>query len=215
MSFFTSPLKLVNVITNVKAINKEIKPKDIKWFLSSECEQRYKSATTIVEKTELIYLCMLAYNKDADKDMIQKFAWVIAVAVDGSSKPYGQWPEIFDKSANPLLKFAVETRFASLVDMIKISRDNGYDYMDLLDVNRNNIIARAIAAVQESDNTDKLFFTSEKPYLYLTKYEDDPDLFFIERCIIFTINYNESILDGIGPYSFGGFEGAEEEEDYE
>ncbi len=215
MGFFTSPLKLVNVLTSGKKINEEIKPKDVKWFLSSEGAKSYKSATTIAQKTELIYLCMLAYNKDADKDMAQKFAWVIAVAADGSSKPYGQWPGIFDISVNPLLKFAVKTKFASLVSLIKVSREYDYDYMDLADANRNNIIAKAIAAAQESNNAGKLYYNCEKPYLYLTKYEDDSELFFIERCIIFAISNGGTVLDGIGPYSFGGLEEAEEDEDDE
>lgn len=207
MSFFTSPIKLVNVLTSGKKINEEIKPKDVKWFLSSEGAKSYKAATTIAQKTELIYLCMLAHKKDADeKDTLEKLAWVIAVAADGTSKPYGQWPGIFDVSVNPLLKFAVKTKFASLVDMIRVSQNSGYDYMDLVDANRNNIIANAIAAVQESDCADELYFNAPKPYLYLTKYQDDPELFFIERCIIFALSNSESILDGIGPYSYGGLE---------
>ena len=215
MSFFTSPLKLVNVLTSVKKINEEIKPKDVKWFLSSEGAKSYKAATTIAQKTELVYLCMHAYNKDVDKDMAQKLAWVIAVAADGTSKPYGQWPGIFDTSVNPLLKFAVQTRFVSSLDLIRFSKDHDCDYMDLADANRNDIIAKAIAAAQESNNAGKLYYGCKKPYLYLTKYEDDPELFFIERCIIFAIDSGSTVLEGIGPYSFGGLEEAEEEDDNE
>ncbi len=207
MGFFMSPVKLLNVITSSASINKEIQSHPVSWYFSKEGEETYKNAKKTADKVEFFYKYLRQAKGDgyeSANEFLQSIAYIMAVAMDGTSKPYGSWPGIIDKKVNPIINFAINHTVASLSTIMKVAKDNDIDVLSLKHYQEQNTIASALAAVRETKDIELFMPTTANAYENLTKQENDPELFFIERCIIFTFgNDYYDAEEGLGPYCFG------------
>lgn len=216
MGFIMSPLKLLQVISTSAEINRKLDGKGLKWYLSKEGGESHAKAKTLPQKVEYFYGLLRSFNSDvgiADAKFLQSMAYVIAATVDGTSKPYGVWPAIVDPEQNPLVGFAKEHRSADISTVMKMSKEHDIDYMELTYDVEQLTVARALAALRGSDDYEMFMYTTPGAYENLTSEEEDPELFLIERCIIFTLGdsgYYDSD-NGVGPYNFGLSEDDENE----
>lgn len=202
MGFFTSPIKLVEVLLRRNQINTEIEEGG-DWCLSEDGRRQYEKCGSVAEKTEFIYKYL--YDEDDNsnaREIKQKISYIIASTMAGSDKPYGKWPGIIDYNVNPLIDFALEGNFLSFIDLCDISNKKGYDITELQSSYSSMLVAEALAALHGTDSED-YSMTNPDAYKNLTAYNTDPEMFLIERSIIFNLGevvYCEE--EGIGPYTF-------------
>lgn len=92
------------------------------WYFSAAGKKEYKRAQTLAEKTMYFYWYLRDLEVTPDtrrvrtfwgtceelekrNKMLTKIAFVMAKAVDGSSLPYGSYPDILKADKNPLVKY--------------------------------------------------------------------------------------------------------------
>ena len=209
MGFFMSPVTLLKVINSSASINKKIQSHPVSWYFSKEGQEAYTNAKKTADKVEFFYKYLRqakgdAYAYEKTNEFLQSIAYIMAVAMDGTSKPYGSWPGIIDKNVNPIINFAIKHTVVSISTIIKVAKDNDSDVLALKHYEEQKTIASALAAVRETKDIELFMPITANAYENLTKQENDPELFFIERCIIFTFgNDYYDAEEGIGPYCFG------------
>lgn len=206
MGFFMSPVKLIEVITNSASMNQKIQKPQSKWYFSKEGEKAYLNAKTTGQKVIYFYNYLSTvseYTSSANNRFLQGIAYVLATAVDGCSKPYGSWPAILNREENPLVDYAVEHLSPDITDIFDIAQKHDMSTTEVEDYLTQSCIAGALSAVRGAKDKDVFMPYTADAYLNLTKYEDDPELFLIERCIIFTLsNGDYDMENGVGPYNF-------------
>lgn len=210
MGFIMSPVKLIQVVTTSSLMNEKIEKRSREWYFSKKGEKAYKDAKTTAEKVVYFYNFLIGRKSDPsseDREFMQSIAYIMAAAIDGTSKPYGTWPAIIDREQNPLVNYALEHVTPSFSTVAQIAQDKDISITNVSDYVKQSNIAGALAAVKGTE--DKDLFMGYTPYAHqnLTKYEDDPEQFLLERCIIFT--FDDSYYDmetGVGPYNYSALE---------
>lgn len=205
MGFLTMPVNLIKVITESASMNRKIENHPAKWYISKEGAAAYKKANTTAKKVVFFYnylntVCSAEYEK---KDFLQRMAYILAISVDGSSKAYGSYPQILSREINPLIAFTMDHAPLSMAAKIEFAEERELELTDVMDYEKQITIAKALAALHGEDDMNKFMPDTEKAYESLAKPEEDAELFFIERCLIFTLGeYGYSIDMGIGPFYY-------------
>ncbi|MBO5746872.1 MAG: hypothetical protein J6S13_07250 [Clostridia bacterium] len=217
MGFFTSPKKLIEVITSHEKMAYLGKPRTPEWYRSPEGKKAYDALKTQSDKVEYFYLYLLSLYKHEDKGFkdLYNIAYIMMAGMDGTSKPYGTWPGILLPENNPLVAFIESGEYLT-------------DNTSLPDLT----VSRLICALHEGWDYKYYCKHMRENFDTLTKYEDDPDLFLLEQLIIFTFCHYPNDYLQVGPYHYSpyddniedddvdtdedeGYEDYEEDEDYE
>ena len=206
MGLFMSPVKLYQVITTTSEMNEKIEKRTSQWYFSKKGEEAYQAAKTVPQKVMYFYNYIMDSRTDEDsynEEFAQSIAYIMALSMDGTSKPYGSWPGIIDPEVNPLVKFALEYVVPSLSVIMEVAQDKDLDSTELSEYVNQKKVAYAIAAVRGLEDYEMFMPTTVDAYKNLTKNEADPELFLIERCIIFTLGKKYYDMEnGVGPYNF-------------
>lgn len=188
MGFFMSPIKLVDVLVNSKSINEQMKTHGSDWIFSNKGKKAYYRANTIAKRTELIYRYLIFRDDSTDtKSKKQTIAYIIASTMAGTSKEYGEYPNILDNEYNPLIDYVFSDDFDEFDDPDEYGEER-------------QMVAALLAALHGEDDTE-LYLPFVGTYENLTPYEEDPELFLIERSIIFNFCGDKYLKYGVGPYS--------------
>lgn len=105
-----SPKKLLNLFLNAKQTAQSAKKLlSEEWYFSSEGQKAYNEACylnseNLEKKTRFFfdYLCKTRSINSYEDNL--KLAFFLAFAIDGSTLPYGKYPDILMKNQNPFLR---------------------------------------------------------------------------------------------------------------
>lgn len=202
MGFFMSPKRLIEVITNTEAINKKIEKKSREWYFSDKGKWAYEQAKTTSQKIEYFFNYLQCVNDEAD-DLNRRMAYVMAVAQDKTSKPYGNWPGILDAKSNPIVKYLLtHNGDVSVTDMYEQCDEDIERAMLLAKAFPNYRAASIIAAINGKEESDEYKYTTKDAYKNLTSYESDPEIYFLEHTVIFAMCGEHDLTDGIGTFAY-------------
>ena len=211
MSFFTSPMKLIQIITQSELINSKTEAKKTEWYRSTSGKSAYNNATTFAEKLEYYYGYLQSHNK-FKKHMGRSLAYIMTVAQDGTDKPYGTWPSILMPESNPLIKYALSPFDKPLSASGIMAAKEGISPKEAKQALKSPGMSRALNLIAAFHNncTPEKFFNPEN----LTRFEDDEHMYFLEHTIIFAMCGGNHLAGGIGPfYCYSKIETEEESDD--
>ncbi len=196
MGFFYSPMKLIELIINSSAIEKNLREHDANWYFSKEGENAYKNAQTPAQKTMYFFDYLIAISKSKNnRDLLYRTAYVMANSMDNSSLEFARYPNILDATKNPLIHYAQNTTLTS-------KDKTAYGLLLLAALNHNEFAA------------EKFLQAKYKPYTRITYCEEDgsvTDKYKIERDIIgaFCIDYSDQYMP---PYMYEIVESSNDDE---
>lgn len=202
MGFFQSPIKLIDILMNKKSIGESVAKPDW-WFTSERGKQAFLKADTLPKKTKFFYdylVSVAEYKKNTE--VLYKLAFIMADSMLNSKLEFGGFPNVLDSDKNPLVAYVKK-------EMIPESdeTDFGVIYASIF-----------ICALHKEKHPNNYLYPARKPYTRLTKQNPDgsfPDMYIIEREIIWSFCSDTEDKLNIGPYSYSIYEVEEDDSEDE